>query len=623
MAPTTSRAEMRRYFFLTYAALLVNGSGLLSQVHDRSPLTWIFILLAYASYMAMFLGVVGVITALIHGPPCRAWRKWVAWPAGIALTTALQIALFADIMIYKMYGYHITSPFVQNILFTPGGIDSLGATASSNLTIGLIVVGYLLLQLGLVWLAVKLPDWPAINGKLPGRRGVAFGAAFLICATLTERIIYGVNEARIGTAVLEAAQVLPMYQPMTFHKIARKWGFMIEKDDAFEVNVTSHRLVYPVAELTTQPVKPLNIVWMVSESLRADALNEKVMPRLWKFSRQAARFDQHYSGGNGTRMAMFSMFYGLYGNYWDSFLAAKRQPIVMQLLLERGYQIDCSTSSKFTYPEFDKTIFAGVDPARRHEKTLGAGDKDDQRHVTNMLQYLDQRDPARPFMTFMFFESPHASYYFPPETAVIKPYVEDFNYATFDFKNDIQLLKNRYYNACHHLDIQVARVLDYLKEKNLLESTLVIMTGDHGEAFMEKGRWGHGSDFSQEQIRVPLVLWMPGIQPRVITRMTSHLDMAPTVLKRLGVVNPPADYSLGHDLLDGPPRDYLVLADWSNLAYMDAECKVIFPLKAFGMTRRQKVTTLDDRIIENSDAIYQQHRARFARMLSDAGKFTR
>jgi membrane-anchored protein YejM (alkaline phosphatase superfamily) len=99
-------------------------------------------------------------------------------------------------------------------------------------------------------------------------------------------------------------------------------------------------------------------------------------------------------------------------------------------------------------------------------------------------------------MRFMFFESPHASYDFPPESVVKKPYLEDFNYLTTDPDSARVLLKNRYLNACHHLDSQLERIFQYLEREGLLESTIVVVTGDHGEEFMDSGRWGHNSQFS-------------------------------------------------------------------------------------------------------------------------------
>jgi membrane-anchored protein YejM (alkaline phosphatase superfamily) len=279
-------------------------------------------------------------------------------------------------------------------------------------------------------------------------------------------------------------------------------------------------------------------------------------------------------------MGMFSMFYGLYGSYWFPFLNENRGPVLLDLLLDGGWQTFLYTSARFSYPEFDRTLFQRIPRSELHEGDPGlAGWQNDRRNVDRLLADLDARDPQRPFFAFMFFESPHARYYFPEEAVIRRPYLEDFNYATTDVAANIGLIKNRYINACHHLDGQFARVLDWLTERGLLDSTIVVITGDHGEEFMEKGHWGHNASFVDEQIRVPLVLWVPGRAPSVDERMSSHVDIAPTVMALLGVTNPPADYSLGHDLFGGDRPSQSVVADWDRLACVSHAGKAILPVR--------------------------------------------
>ena len=67
----------------------------------------------------------------------------------------------------------------------------------------------------------------------------------------------------------------------------------------------------------------------------------------------------------------------------------------------------------------------------------------------------------------------------------------------------IDALLNRYTNAAHWIDYQIGRVLDEIEAQGLLENTVVIVTDDHGEEFMEKGAWGHNSGFVEEQIHAP------------------------------------------------------------------------------------------------------------------------
>jgi membrane-anchored protein YejM (alkaline phosphatase superfamily) len=322
-------------------------------------------------------------------------------------------------------------------------------------------------------------------------------------------------------------------------------------------------------------------------------------------------------------MGMFSMFYGLYGGYWFEFQELERGPLLVDTLVDDGYQMWLRTSAKFTYPEFDETIFARVPRDAMHEGDGRPGWMNDRDHVGALLESIDQRDRARPFFAFMFFESPHARYDFPPESVIRTPYLERLNYATMDLHRDIGLIKNRYLNACHHLDSQLQRVYDHLEREGLLDSTLVVVTGDHGEEFMEKGHWGHASAFTEEQTRVPLVLWVPGVRPAEVTRMTSHLDLPATILGLLGVANPPSDYSLGNDLLHGPERTFTVVSGWDDLAWVDAQHKVRLPFGRFDLAQRRGVTTRDDAPLPEGETASAANHSLVIELLRELNRFGR
>jgi len=220
----------------------------------------------------------------------------------------------------------------------------------------------------------------------------------------------------------------------------------------------------------------------------------------------------------------------------------------------------------------------------------------------------------------MFFNSPHARYYFPKE-CVIKPnYLKSFNYATSNIKRDIKLIFNRYINSCYHLDTQFARLLEYLKKHGLMDSTIVLITGDHGEEFMEKGHWGHNSDFTEEQTRVPFILHIPGEKPRQVMTMSSHLDVVPTFLTLLGVTNPPDDYSQGFDLLSKPKRQYTIVSNWNCIGYIDNNYKARFSLKSFNMP---KITTKNDAPVPDTKVFYQTHQTRLMEVIKGLSRFSK
>ncbi|MCF6188332.1 MAG: sulfatase-like hydrolase/transferase, partial [Desulfobulbaceae bacterium] len=154
-----------------------------------------------------------------------------------------------------------------------------------------------------------------------------------------------------------------------------------------------------------------------------------------------------------------------------------------------------------------------------------------------------------------------------------------------------------------------ARVVNYLKTEGLLKNTMVIITGDHGEEFMENGNWGHNSEFTEQQIRVPLILWIPGESPQEIKHMTSHLDIPATLLPRLGVRNGASTYSLGNDLLGPTKRQHTLISGWARVAYVNEEIKAIFPISNRSMNRSY-FPTKDDRPLTRETSLWSRKRGR-------------
>ncbi|WP_294262787.1 sulfatase-like hydrolase/transferase [Propionivibrio sp.] len=238
---------------------------------------------------------------------------------------------------------------------------------------------------------------------------------------------------------------------------------------------------------------------------------------------------------------------------------------------------------------------------------------------------MDTRDKHRPFFTFMFFESPHARYYFPPESVIRTPYLDDINYFTLsktELASQIHLIKNRYLNSVHHLDSQFGRVFDYLKQHDLLKNTVVLMLGDHGEEFLENGRWGHNSAFTDQQTRTPLVLWVPGMKPSVYEGMSNHMDVIPMLMPMLGVKNPQQDYTTGFNLLAGETRDHAVIAEWSSTGYIDRDAKITLPLSVVA-AQHPLVTGPHDEVLspQEQDALFARKAKNLAAMLEELGRY--
>jgi hypothetical protein len=492
-----------------------------------------------------------------------------------AVATLIAAVVLADLRIHGLYGFHING-FVVNLVTTRGGLASLEASTRTWVTVGAAVAtAFVVMAVVLVSAANKAPLAPSV----PRKRLRWFGAAIVVL--LLDKGLYGYADLSGNGAVLRASGLFPFYEGVTFRSAARRLG--VEPTPALIPSIVQQgRLAYPAQpiEITALTGPPPNILWLTAESLRWDLLTPQTMPHLWQFAQKNLRFTNHFSGGNRTRIGMFTQFYSLHGPYWSHVLEERRRPVLFDVLERLDYDVDVYTSAKFSYPEFDRTIFGGVPAERRHE---AAPDEvfwhRDVRNVDAIIASLERRDTQRAFMRFLFLESTHAPYQFPDADAIATPYGSVANYALMDPQRDLAPMWNRYVNAAHFVDSQIGRLIDWLEQSGLLDHTIVVVTGDHGEEFLERGRWGHGSAFVDEQLRVPLVLRIPGEAPRIIDAPTSHLDIVPSLLPALGVTNVPSDYALGADVVRASPsRDHIVASEWSGFAYLDAEYAATIPL---------------------------------------------
>ncbi len=136
-----------------------------------------------------------------------------------------------------------------------------------------------------------------------------------------------------------------------------------------------------------------------------------------------------------------------------------------------------------------------------------------------------------------------------------------------DLEKPLSAVERRYLDALydgslHYADYQVGRLLEGLERVGILDSTIVVVTSDHGENLLEvPGRADHGGKWYDAVGRIPLVISFPGgLEPAVYEGLTESVDVAPTLFKLLEVPTGSARSFDGLDLvslLDGaiPQRE--------------------------------------------------------------------
>jgi len=158
------------------------------------------------------------------------------------------------------------------------------------------------------------------------------------------------------------------------------------------------------------------------------------------------------------------------------------------------------------------------------------------------------------------------AYSFPPDYARhFDPIWERVDHLQLNDDFDPLPYRNRYNQSLHYVDSLIGEALDDLAVRNLLDSTVVVITSDHGEAFNDqrRGYWGHGGNYTREQTQVPLLVHWPGKEARDYSHDSSNLDIVPTLMRDLlGCENAYSDYSNGRHLTNVSGRDSLVISGY-------------------------------------------------------------
>ena len=138
---------------------------------------------------------------------------------------------------------------------------------------------------------------------------------------------------------------------------------------------------------------------------------------------------------------------------------------------------------------------------------------------------------------------------------------------------------NDYLNTVAYTDRFVSELYQGLADRGLVDDTVVIAVGDHGEGFGEHDRFQHDNVIWEEGLRVPMILAGPGIEAgRVIEGPFQLLDVPPTIERLLDVELGPSDY-VGRDILADEAHPRLFFSCWADdrcMAMREGARKVIY-----------------------------------------------
>ena len=566
-APSVRRRLLRwahRFAAVNVTLLMIVGVGYLWRYSPVGVVGWVYSAMAYLGHLAV-LAYVPLVLVLVPAAVLVP-RPRVVLPLGVLLTAAGLSLAVLDSLLFVQNRYHLS--VVTFTLLDPQTFAFLGL----YFFVGLAIEGMLAARI-----------WER-SVRAAGSRIGLYAALGLAGCFVASHLVFAWAEARYYMPVTAFTRYLPLYYPLNAGHTQLKLG-LLDRSQAHEQAVVSSLrrppdgvLNYPLAPLACAPRAPLfNVLYVVIDGMRADALTPEVAPRMAEFARGAIRFDRHYSGGNATRPGMFSLFYGLPAPYWDAFADAVRPPIVMEMFRQRDYELGAFVSAAvYTGMGLDRTALARVPNLRlrTYSPYPGAGHSGKDRQVTTeWYEWLDRRDPSRPFWGLLYYNAAVAID--PPSDA---PLIVPVPPGASEQERE----RARYLTAVHFIDSLFGGVIDDLERRKLLDRTVVVLTSDHGMEFDDSGLGfvGHNTAFSEYQLHTPFVVRWPGRPPARVTRRTSHNDLAPTLMTELfGCANPPSDYSSGHSLFSDTEWSWLIAASYSDFAVIEPD-RVIVVLPA-------------------------------------------
>lgn len=554
------------FMLINGLALMVISTRYFSNANlPETPLAQFFFGLAYTGhFFSLALYATPLIILGILAYPAR----WFIFSLAITLELLIVLGVIIDSLVFAQYRFHLNG-MVWNLLKSGAATDILPVTGMLWL---ILVLAVALLAAG-EYAAARIA-WSWVN-KERRHYGILLGIVITL-DIIAGHSLHAWADANHYTAITKQVRYLPAYKPLTMKRLLVRLGLASKStQESLRLKDSSSAIVYPLEPLncTNKNTGKKNLLLIVIDSWRFDALTQEITPGIWNFSEKGWRFDQHFSSGNATRFGIFGLFYGLYGTYWHTLLAEEKSPVLMRELEKQGYRMGIFASAPLINPEFDRTIFADIRTRIELRQSADTALGRDREITDKMLRFLDSQKNDTPFFGFMFYDAPHFAAH-PDNETPFRPFLEKVDHLALNSGTDPVPYFNKYKNSLHHVDKLVGEVLDQLKKKELLDSTVVVITGDHGEEFndLKMNYWGHVGNYSRYQTQTPLVVHWPGQSPGVFRHLTSHLDISPTLMnKLLGCTTESSRYSNGRDLMDLSPRSYVLISSWDTFSTIEAD----------------------------------------------------
>ncbi len=338
-----------------------------------------------------------------------------------------------------------------------------------------------------------------------------------------------------------------------------------------------------------------NVVLIVMDTVRADHMSvygyeRETTPNLKVLAQDSAVYTHAQSAADITLTSHASLFTGMYPSWHGAYCQppeaaygrelSKNAPTLAQIYRDRGYATLGVAANLYLRSDFGlergfrefhiprpvpvladenryqlrrtmRRVLNLVIDTSQFDRLYSRGEDINQ----DFFETLDHhRDANAPFFGFLNYMDAHFPYIppapfdriFPGKTSTIPQ--DDFENTQIGISAGGPVPANyraywlsQYDGGIAYLDAQVGKIVAGLKQRNLYDNTMIVVTSDHGESFGERHRVGHGNSPYQNLLHVALLIKYPQSKQRaVVAESVSLIDVAPTILETTGFPIPPS-----------------------------------------------------------------------------------
>lgn len=514
-----------------------------------------------------------IISAFLHEKFCSKLKIFYAIFAFL-----YSFSLLVQAVLFKKTGFGLNREYIQNFLHNPD--EDLRMVLSSAgwfywVCLICLLMSFIILS--------KVPDSRCVK-KLEYYMARGSNRAAKRFVLIVILVFFISLETLALLPRLET--VHPAIKQVPFIELIK--GFCPDKkpEEYQKMEISSEeRQDKPINLIAGDEFRPFNVVLIIFESLSwkyCDIYKPGLgtTPFLAELAKKGLVIDRLYSIDPHTTKALVPIIGGIYPYPEPAVLEARPgilpEKALPHLLKRFGYRTAFfQTANNYEdrpglVSNFGYDLFRGLYymPQEGFSYVNYFG-REEMMMLKPSLEWIDQVKGQPFFITYLTL-STHHEYGYPP----------NFPVRDYGVNNETH---NRYLNAVRYTDGFIKNLFNELEKRHLVNSTIFIIIGDHGEAFGEHGLSGHNYTLWEEGLRVPGIIFAPAILPGagLIEGFRSVLDIAPTVCDLLGLKVTEGEF-IGKSLLSPPDENReIFFTGWSSsriTGYRKGRYKFIFPV---------------------------------------------